>query len=202
MSSLWLSRSESSSTVNTPLTAPPDFASRFDTLDAFWPRDPQLAVTTRSLDISVDVSDQETTATQASGLPWPLMTPPTSPLWASAPCLPVPPTHLQMSPSTCGARQRRSPSSKPRARSETDSPSTEKPHVCPYPGCERAFKRHEHLRRHERMHTKERPYQCEEFGCGLRFRYVHPFNTRSLFPLVDLRLSWLTCSLWLGQQSK
>lgn len=39
--------------------------------------------------------------------------------------------------------------------------SDEKPHVCPKPECSMRFKRQEHLRRHERTHTSERPYSCE-----------------------------------------
>lgn len=171
LSSLWLSRSETTSAVQTPLTAPPDFAGRFDSVDAFLPSPSRFQIAPAK-DISMDDSHANATARPASDLPWPLMTPPTSPLWASAPSLPVPPTHFQALPDPTQAPHCRSPPSKPRARSEAGSPNGEKPHRCPYPECGRSFKRHEHLRRHDRMHTKERPYQCEEFGCGLRFRCV------------------------------
>lgn len=38
------------------------------------------------------------------------------------------------------------------------------PHTCPY--CSRNFKRPEHLRRHCRTHTKEKPFVC---SCGAAF---------------------------------
>ncbi|KJY00076.1 transcription factor steA like protein [Zymoseptoria brevis] len=49
-----------------------------------------------------------------------------------------------------------------RARSATvsDSPYAQKAHSCPIPMCGRLFKRLEHLKRHVRTHTQERPYIC------------------------------------------
>ena len=32
---------------------------------------------------------------------------------------------------------------------------------CPYPGCNYETNRSAHLKRHERTHTKERPYKCQ-----------------------------------------
>ena len=40
-----------------------------------------------------------------------------------------------------------------------------KMYACSYANCDRAFKRLEHRRRHERSHTQERPYQCDIDGC-------------------------------------
>jgi hypothetical protein len=42
----------------------------------------------------------------------------------------------------------------------------DKPHEC---WCGGRFKRQEHLRRHERTHTGERPFACIIDGCGTRF---------------------------------
>lgn len=42
-----------------------------------------------------------------------------------------------------------------------------KAYVCPLYSCQRLFKRLEHLKRHVRMHTMERPFQCEI--CQRRF---------------------------------
>ncbi|KAL4787693.1 fungal-specific transcription factor domain-containing protein [Aspergillus varians] len=39
-----------------------------------------------------------------------------------------------------------------------------KPRECPY--CKRSFRRYEHLQRHLRLHTNEKPYKC---GCGVSF---------------------------------
>ncbi|KAF2275184.1 transcription factor steA [Westerdykella ornata] len=51
-----------------------------------------------------------------------------------------------------------------RARSATmmelGSPYPQKSHSCPIPACGRLFKRLEHLKRHVRTHTQERPYVC------------------------------------------
>ena len=50
-----------------------------------------------------------------------------------------------------------------RARSATVSemgPYPHKSHSCPIPMCGRLFKRLEHLKRHVRTHTQERPYLC------------------------------------------
>ncbi|CAZ85481.1 unnamed protein product [Tuber melanosporum] len=45
--------------------------------------------------------------------------------------------------------------------------SRDKPHVCSVGDCESRFKRPEHLRRHEKTHTGERPFSCTI--CGRRF---------------------------------
>ncbi|KAI9748643.1 MAG: hypothetical protein M4579_007161, partial [Chaenotheca gracillima] len=49
-----------------------------------------------------------------------------------------------------------------RARSATvmECPYPQKSHSCPIPSCGRLFKRLEHLKRHVRTHTQERPYVC------------------------------------------
>lgn len=42
-----------------------------------------------------------------------------------------------------------------------------KPHECKH--CHKTFKRLEHLKRHLKIHTDERPYQCDVHQCGRRF---------------------------------
>ena len=49
-----------------------------------------------------------------------------------------------------------------RAHSATTAPLlAEKSHSCPIPVCSKTFKRLEHLKRHVRTHTQERPFSCE-----------------------------------------
>ena len=62
------------------------------------------------------------------------------------------------------------------ARSGTDSVTngmtdTPIPEVfyCSFEHCKRPFKRLEHRRRHERIHTLEKPYGCDFSGCGRFF---------------------------------
>jgi hypothetical protein len=40
-------------------------------------------------------------------------------------------------------------------------------HKCPK--CDQRFKRQEHLKRHDRVHTRERPFECQVEKCGKRF---------------------------------
>ncbi|KAH0538425.1 hypothetical protein FGG08_004973 [Glutinoglossum americanum] len=40
-------------------------------------------------------------------------------------------------------------------------------HKCPK--CDQRFKRQEHLKRHDRVHTRERPYECQVEKCRKRF---------------------------------
>ncbi|THU85413.1 hypothetical protein K435DRAFT_635855, partial [Dendrothele bispora CBS 962.96] len=44
-----------------------------------------------------------------------------------------------------------------------------KAYACPLLSCGRLFKRMEHLKRHLRTHTLERPFICPNQGCGKRF---------------------------------
>ena len=58
---------------------------------------------------------------------------------------------------------RRRPSKKPKSVGGLPLivSSDDKPHQCSIGPCDARFKRQEHLRRHERTHTAERPYPCD-----------------------------------------
>ncbi|CAG8365561.1 unnamed protein product [Penicillium salamii] len=64
---------------------------------------------------------------------------------------------------TSGRSERSAAGPTRRARSATLmelGPYSHKSHSCPIPSCGRLFKRLEHLKRHVRTHTQERPYPC------------------------------------------
>jgi len=72
----------------------------------------------------------------------------------------VPTQSLDTSPTTSQGTR---PGPIRRARSATMmelGPYPHKSHSCPIPTCGRLFKRLEHLKRHVRTHTQERPYVC------------------------------------------
>ena len=46
----------------------------------------------------------------------------------------------------------------------------ERPFRCQQKGCGKAFTRSDHLTQHMRIHTGERPFRCQHQGCGKSFK--------------------------------
>lgn len=42
---------------------------------------------------------------------------------------------------------------------------------CPFPNCDKVSSENSNLKAHMRLHTGERPYECQHPGCGKRFRW-------------------------------
>lgn len=63
------------------------------------------------------------------------------------------------------------PAAKPRGKQMDIKASTlnERPFICSFSNCNRAFKRHEHLKRHIKMHTGEKPFKCHFPDCDRSF---------------------------------
>jgi uncharacterized Zn-finger protein len=54
-------------------------------------------------------------------------------------------------------------------RRSNNASNATKSHVCPVTQCQRRFKRLEHLKRHMRIHTLERPFACTYPNCSKIF---------------------------------
>ncbi|KAG7665251.1 uncharacterized protein J8A68_001307 [[Candida] subhashii] len=52
-------------------------------------------------------------------------------------------------------------------QNETSADLSKKKHRCPI--CDCRFQRPEHVKRHIKSHSAEKPFSCEEIGCGKRF---------------------------------
>ncbi|KAF7724309.1 hypothetical protein EC973_001155 [Apophysomyces ossiformis] len=72
-------------------------------------------------------------------------------------------SHTNMS-TTANTRRSSSASS-----TSSSGQQQQKSHVCPMPACQRRFKRLEHLKRHMRIHTLERPFGCTFPNCQKTF---------------------------------
>ncbi|KAK3830516.1 MAG: hypothetical protein JOS17DRAFT_685166 [Linnemannia elongata] len=59
-------------------------------------------------------------------------------------------------------------------------------HCCPVPGCMKRFKRLEHLKRHTKTHTLERPFVCTNTGCNKRFSRSDNLCKFSFFAVCDM----------------
>ncbi|PHZ13212.1 uncharacterized protein RHIMIDRAFT_185825, partial [Rhizopus microsporus ATCC 52813] len=55
------------------------------------------------------------------------------------------------------------------SRRASSSSNQQKTHICPVNQCQRSFKRLEHLKRHMRIHTLERPFACTFPNCHKTF---------------------------------
>mmetsp|Transcript_12514 Transcript_12514/g.38215 ORF Transcript_12514/g.38215 Transcript_12514/m.38215 type:complete len:137 (-) Transcript_12514:293-703(-) len=42
---------------------------------------------------------------------------------------------------------------------------------CPHENCDRVFQRKWNLKAHMRIHTGDKPYTCDEPGCGKKFKW-------------------------------
>jgi len=49
------------------------------------------------------------------------------------------------------------------------SQTGERPYICPYEGCTKAFSERGNLKTHLRIHTGERPFKCTTKGCNSSF---------------------------------
>lgn len=58
--------------------------------------------------------------------------------------------------------------------------SSERPYVCNFPGCPKAFAVRGKLKQHLVSHGNERNYTCEHEGCGQKFKHLAALRTHTL----------------------
>lgn len=73
------------------------------------------------------------------------------------------------SKATTAATSKKMRTQNTRRGKDDDKPEQQKSHMCPVMQCQRRFKRLEHLKRHMRIHTLERPFACTYPGCHKTF---------------------------------
>ena len=84
---------------------------------------------------------------------------------------PAPPSSSSSSssPSDEDDSQSLSPPPSSSSSSSGDAHKPTRAYRCPIDGCGKRFYRHEHMSRHVRTHTGEKPHPCTATGCGKRF---------------------------------